>query len=271
LSNQAQPGIFKGKIKTRFNHSAAQPQPKRSAGLPTRSRREGKTGLASPQSLERAEPLRLGPAAVRRLRKVCASWQTFRQSNTKSSTAGGTGLGGWTCFPSAEFWRTQRERLSVSSQSLCFDPACQTSSSYPQNHRRRGGWLGRLDLCSKRRVVEDTEGEALCVLPFSVLNPACQTPPSHPRREGAATKPERGSPDPQPGRRQDGSPGKAAASWGQPRSGGSEKFAWPGKIFGAVVRIHTDVGASYRWLISFGCGHRPRQVHSWFGKLQAAR
>ena len=44
-----------------------------SAGLPTRSRCEGKTVLASPHALERAEPLRLGTAAVRRLRKVCAA------------------------------------------------------------------------------------------------------------------------------------------------------------------------------------------------------
>jgi hypothetical protein len=57
--------------------SAAEPPPKRSEGLPTRSRCEEKTGLASPQALERAEPLRLGTAAVGRLRKVCVARQNF--------------------------------------------------------------------------------------------------------------------------------------------------------------------------------------------------
>jgi hypothetical protein len=58
--------------------SAAQPQPKRSARLPTRSRREGKTVWASPQALAWGAPLRLGTAALQGFRKLRLGTAAFR-------------------------------------------------------------------------------------------------------------------------------------------------------------------------------------------------
>jgi hypothetical protein len=94
----------KSEVKARMNTnrpSAAQPPPEQSAGLPTRSRCEGKTVWASPQALAWGEPLRLGTAALRGLRKlrlgtaalrclrkVCAARQNLRDSSTNAQGVG---------------------------------------------------------------------------------------------------------------------------------------------------------------------------------------
>jgi hypothetical protein len=66
--------------------SAAQPQPKRSAGLPTRSRCEGKTVWASPQALAWGAPLRLGGAAA-------AGWRRCGWGQPRSGVSGNCGWG----------------------------------------------------------------------------------------------------------------------------------------------------------------------------------
>jgi hypothetical protein len=95
-----------------------------------------------------------------------------------------------------------------------------------------GGWLGRSDLFSKRRVMEDTEGEALRVLPFSVLQPCLPNPTqlstawrSRHQNGARVSRPAAGAKERRawPVRRR--SNGQSRCGWGQPRSGASGKLA----------------------------------------------